>query len=230
MIAMAGGLLKYVVMTESDFDPQLVGAAFAMGADAGWAKVSAAGAARRAGLDLVQARARFASRVHILRKVGEQADVAALTGALADGPVRDRLFDILLRRFDYLQAQRAGVVALLKYLPTDPPLALYLARASLGSMGWLLEGAGVPARGLRGQLATRGLLLVWAHGLRAWLRDETEDLSATMAAVDTALNRADALAARFCAPGPAAASTADASFTEAEPPEFPLPPDPSGVA
>ena len=227
---MAGGLLKYVVMTEGDFDTQLVRAAFAMGADVGWARVSAAGAARSAGLDLVQARARFASRVHILRKFGEQADVAALTGALSDGPVRDRLFDILLRRFDYLQAQRAGVVALLKYLPTDPPLALYLARASLRSMGWMLEGAGVSARGLRGQLATRGLLLVWAHGLRAWLRDETEDLSATMAAVDTALNRADALAQRFCAPGAATLNTTDAAFAEAEGPELPLPPDLSGIA
>ena len=217
-------------MIEREFDTQLVTAAFALGADEGWAKVSAAGAARRAGLDLALARTRFGSRLEILRKFGEQADLAAITGALSEGPVRDRLFDILLRRFDFLQAHRAGVAALLKFLPLDPPLALYLTRASLGSMAWLLEAGGVCAQGLRGQLAARGLLLVWAHGLRAWLRDETEDLSMTMAAVDTALNRADALMARFCAPGPGRNAAADASFDDPEAPELPLPPDPTGLA
>jgi hypothetical protein len=39
--------------------------------------------------------------------------------------------------------------------------------------------------------------VVWALGLRAWMNDETADLSTTMAAVDVALNRADQVAARF---------------------------------
>jgi hypothetical protein len=68
-------------------------------------------------------------------------------------------------------------------------------------MGWLLEGAGVSAHGVHGELRKRGLAAVWAWGVRAWLRDETEDLSATMAAVDTALIRADQIAARLNAAG-----------------------------
>ncbi|HUW79819.1 MAG TPA: TetR family transcriptional regulator, partial [Acidocella sp.] len=107
-------------MTDTDFDQALVTAAFALGADEGWRMVSAAAAARRAGLDLGRARARFGAHGEILRKFGELADRAALTGALIEGPVRDRLFDVLMRRFDFLQAHRAGVLALLKPLALEP--------------------------------------------------------------------------------------------------------------
>jgi hypothetical protein len=61
----------------------------------------------------------------------------------------------------------------------------------------MLEGAGVSSRGVRGEIRKRGLAAVWAWGIRAWLRDESEDLSATMAAIDTALLRAEQIASRF---------------------------------
>jgi len=227
-------------MEDTDFDTQLVSAAFALGAEAGWRKVTAATAARRAGLDLAKARARFAGPGAVLWKFGELADRAALTGVVSEGAVRDRLFDILMRRFDFLQAHRAGVVALLKFLPAEPALGVCLARGTLRSMGWLLEGAGVPASGVRGAIAKRGLGLVWAYGVRAWLGDESADLTATMAAVDTALNRADAIAARFSHSPAPAAEAADVPFEAPadelgvidlpSDPESPFPEDPSAVA
>jgi hypothetical protein len=214
------------------FDTALVTAAFALGAEEGWRKVSAAAAARHAGLDLAVARERFGSRGSILRKFGELADCAALTGALAEGSVRDRLFDLLLRRFDFLQAHRAGVVALMKALPFEPALALCLARANIASMGWLLEAAEVSSQGHRGELRKHGLGLVWGYGVRAWLRDESADLSATMAAVDSALNRADSIAARFGSRPVHAAPAApeDAPSDHPPAPDLPFPEDPSGLA
>jgi AcrR family transcriptional regulator len=183
-------------MSDSAFDTALVTAAFALGAERGWRHVSAAAAARHAGLDLATARAAFPCTASILKVFGEMADAAALHGALSEGSVRDRLFDTLLRRFDFLQAHRAGVLALMKFLPACPPLAVVLAKLNLSSMGWLLEAAGVDATGVRGGLRSRGLLLVWAYGLQAWARDESEDLAATMAAVDKALARAEGFASR----------------------------------
>jgi ubiquinone biosynthesis protein COQ9 len=184
-------------MDETGFDTALVNAAFALGAEKGWRHVSAAAAARHGGLDLRQARNAFPSTGAILKRFGRMADAAALTSVLSEGSVRDILFDILLRRFDFLQTRRAGVLALMKFLPACPPLALALAEFNLTSMGWLLEGAGVDATGLRGALKKRGLLLVWAYGLNAWSRDESEDLSATMAAVDKALARAESTRSIF---------------------------------
>jgi hypothetical protein len=184
-------------MTNEEFDAALLKTAFAIGAERGWRQVSAAAAAREGGLDLALARERFVGPGAILRKFGKMADEFALTGALTEGSVKDRLFDILLRRVDFLQMHRAGVVALLRALPLDAPLAAWLARETVASMGWMLEGAGVSALGLRGELRKQGLAAVWAWGMRAWMRDESEDLTATMAAFDVALVRAEQIALQF---------------------------------
>jgi hypothetical protein len=200
-------------MTDEEFDAALVKSAFALGGEKGWRHVSTSAAARHAGLDLARARGRLPGCGAILQRFGTLADAHALTGALTEGSVKDRLFDVLLRRFDFMQAHRAGVVSLMRSLPLDPPLAGWLAGAEMRSMGWMLEAAGVSATGLGGALRKRGLAVVWAWGVRAWLGDESEDLSATMAAVDVALERAGQIAARFDRDG----------FTpEAEEPELPL--------
>jgi ubiquinone biosynthesis protein COQ9 len=215
-------------MTDEEFDAALLGAAFGLGADEGWRKLTAAAAARRAGLDLARARARFPGRGAVLKRFGALADAHALTGALTDGSVKDRLFDILLRRFDFLQMHRAGVTALLRALPLEPALGAWLSAETLKSMGWMLEGAGVSSRGLRGELAKRGLAVVWAWGIRAWLRDETEDLSATMAAVDVALARADQIASRLKRDGFVPESAAAAQDPDDAELPIVLPPKPPG--
>jgi hypothetical protein len=206
-------------MDDDAFDAALIAASFALGADEGWSKVSAAAAAQRAGLDLTMARDRFAHPGMILARFGKFADIHALTGALTEGPARERLFDILLRRFDYLQMHRAGVVALIKALPLQPAWAAYLAQATLESMGWMLEGAGISAQGLGGAVRKRGLGLVWAWGLRTWLNDESPDLTATMAAVDTALSRADQIATQFGGANAAVEDVMSEPFND--PPEAP---------
>ncbi|MDR3522237.1 MAG: TetR family transcriptional regulator [Acidocella sp.] len=200
-----------------EFDLKLVTSAFALAAEKGWRHVTVAAAAREAGLDLGHARKKFSGCHAILKRFGQLADAHALDGALTEGPVKDRLFDSVLRRFDFLQMHRAGVLALLRTLPLQPELAAWLATETLISMGWLLEGAGVSSAGIRGHFRKRGLLAVWAWGLRAWVRDETEDLSATMAAVDVALTRADQIAARFAPEG----FTPETEDSPAEP-ELPL--------
>ena len=214
-------------MSEPDFDTALVTAAFRIAADQGWRNVNVVAAARAAGLPLDEARARFPSRSSILLRFGRLADQAALKDAPSEGPIRDRLFDLLMGRFDALQAHRSGVKALLRALPTEPPTALLLACATRTSMRWLLQAAGVTATGPRGALQVRGLVAVWLWGVRAWQRDESDDLSATMAAVDAALGRADRVASwlsgsvRSAPPPPPAAPGAG----EIDPSD---PPAPSG--
>jgi hypothetical protein len=178
-------------MSDTEFDRALVRAAFDLAAERGWAAVSVAEAARRAELPLDRARARYPIRAAILMRFGSLADQYALEQAPQEGPHRDRLFDLLMRRFDFLQRHRDGVLALMRALPANPLLAAALACANKRSMAWMLEGAGISARGLRGKLRTDGLLLVGLVGLRAWMDDTSEDLSATMAAVDRALRRAE---------------------------------------
>ncbi len=180
-----------ISVDDDGFDKALIGAAFAIAGRSGWGNVTVADAAVQAGLPLARARARFPSRLAILMRFGVLADQAALTGIAAGGPARDRLFDMLMRRIDVMQAHRDGVLAALRYLPTDPPLALLLSRASMRSMRWMLESVGEETHGLRGQIAVKGLLGVWLWTVRAWRTDESPDLSATMAALDKALEQAE---------------------------------------
>jgi hypothetical protein len=140
---------------------------------------------------LPRARERFPGRHTILLRFGRMADQAVLDGTFNDGTVREQLFELLMRRFDALQLHRAGVMALLRTLPFDPATALLLSCATRRSMRWMLQASGVRATGVKGEIQVRALVGVWLWGLRAWQRDDSEDLTTTMAAIDTALARAE---------------------------------------
>jgi hypothetical protein len=178
-------------MDDTEFDRAVIAAAFGQIAATGWRRLDLAAAAREAGLDLARTRARFPGRCALLARFSRLADQSALATAPAEGAVRDRLFDLLMRRIDMLQAHRAGVIALMRALPADPPAALLLGAASLRGMAWMLRAAGASAAPPLGPLRAKALLAVWLWTLRAWQRDTSEDLSATMAALDHALSRAE---------------------------------------
>ncbi len=183
----------------TDFDQALIGSAFEQIAARGWRQLNLADAARTADLPLDRARARFPTPPALLFRLGALADEAALAeasgaglaGAVAPSP-RERLFDMLMRRFDVFQQHRAGVIALLRDLPSNPGLALLLAGATSASMRWMLQGAGIDTGGVRGALRVNGLVGLWLYALRAWERDDSPDLAGTMAALDRALERASA--------------------------------------
>src|SRR4051794_29372244 len=101
-------------MTDTEFDTALVTAAFRVAGEQGWHKVNAVRAARDADLSVAEAHARFPATADILLKFGRMADQAALRDTPAEGSVRDRLFDLLMQRFDFLQTHRTGVLALLR--------------------------------------------------------------------------------------------------------------------
>jgi ubiquinone biosynthesis protein COQ9 len=178
-------------MDDAAFDRALIAAALQLAAEKGWRSVSVAAAARAAGLALARARERFPGRAALLLRFGRMADQSALAELPPEGPTRDRLFDLLMRRIDLFQAHRAGVLALLRALPGEPPTAVLLALATRRSMRWMLQATGISTYGIRGELRVKGLVAVWLWTMRAWRTDESEDLSVTMAALDAALRRAE---------------------------------------
>ncbi len=201
-------------MEDTDFDRALIAAVFDQAALRGWPDINVAEAARTAGLPLARTRARFPGRGAVLLRFGIMADGMALGAGGAEESPRERLFDILMSRFDALQQHRAGMLALLAALRFDPATSLLLYGATLQSMKWLLDGAGIPSNGIVGTLRIQGLLALWLYALRAWERDESPDLSATMAAVDRGLDRAiqaeNILPGRYVSPAEAAAQVFEA--------------------
>lgn len=178
-------------MTDPVFDQALTDAALAFAAERGWAAVTVAEAASRAGLDPQRVRSRFPDRIAILRRFGRLADAAAIEGNMPDQPARDRLFDALMRRFDHLQARRAGVLAVLDGLRRDPCTVLALAPEGPASMARILKGVGISPLPPKGPLRVLGLWATWLSSADAWRRDDSADLTATMAALDRALGRAE---------------------------------------
>jgi ubiquinone biosynthesis protein COQ9 len=203
-------------MEDKQLDQSLIAAVFSQAALRGWADVNIAEAARDADLPLDRVRARFPGRGAVLLRFGIQADQAALSAGSNEPSPRERLFDMVMSRFDALQQNRAGILQLLRALRTDPATSFLLYGATLRSMKWLLDGASIPSSGIVGGLRVHGLLALWLYALRAWEGDESPDLSATMAAVDRGLDRA--IQAENMLPGrssPSPAEDAAAVFIDA---------------
>jgi AcrR family transcriptional regulator len=177
-----------------DAEGRLVDAALRLAARQGWRPTGVAAIAAEAGLPLDQAYAACPSKLAILAAFHRRIDRAALAGSAgeSDASGRDRLFDILMRRFDALQPHKAALRAILRDSIGDPA-ALLDAPVVLRSMAWMLEAAGVSADGWRGGLRTQLLAGLYLLVLRDFLDDDSADLAKTMAALDRRLRRAQSL-------------------------------------
>ena len=76
-------------------------------------------------------------------------------------------------------------------------LALAIGPALRRSMAAMLEAASVPSEGLGGALRQNGLLAIHYAVSRVYDKDETTDLSKTMAALDSRLKTAERWAQLF---------------------------------
>jgi AcrR family transcriptional regulator len=176
-----------------DTPTRIVDAALALAARDGWRTVSLAAIAAEAEMTVLQLYAVYRSKPAILDAFHRRIDAAALagTGETQDDRPRDRLFDILMRRFDALSLHKSAVAAILRDAAGDPLAALCGVPALLNSMGWMLEAAGVSASGWIGGARVKLLLGIYLSVLRVWLADDSPDMTRTMAALDTRLRHAE---------------------------------------
>lgn len=134
----------------------------------------------------------FPSKQAILCGFFRRIDEAVLTeppAAEEDERPRDRLFDLLMRRFDTLRPYRPALDVLRRELAGDPVSALAAAAALARSMRWMLETADIPAGGWRGAISVKLTAAAYLAAMRAWRGDESPDLAQTMAALDARLRR-----------------------------------------
>jgi AcrR family transcriptional regulator len=177
-----------------DIRARIVTAALREAAAVGWRGLALDAVARRADLALGAVIAAAPTKAHLVAHVAAHVDADMLGRVGFPDPtvsVRDRLFDVLMKRFDALQKHRDGVLALLAGLSRDPPAAaMALARLSR-SMAAVLAAAGVSSDGLIGCARVQALKAVHLAALRAWRTDDSADMAKTMAALDKALNLAE---------------------------------------
>lgn len=147
----------------------------------------------RAGVPLRRCRAEFSSPLSVLAAFTKRIDDAVLRDDgddAAEESARERLFDVLMRRFEALAPYKQAIRSLVRSARCNPPLALALNGLALRSQQWMLEAAGIRSGGLRGVVRTQGTACLYAKAMRTWLDDDDPGLARTMAALDRELGRA----------------------------------------
>jgi ubiquinone biosynthesis protein COQ9 len=169
---------------------RILAAALACAANKDWAEVALLDIAEAAGLSLAELRGEFASKTAIIAALLRAIDEEVLRRApkRSEGQeARDRLFDIVMTRFDVLAPHKAALRSIYRSGPAD----FALAGPFLSSQHWMLEAAGIGTDGTSGALRVAGLGLAYASVFRTWLEDDDPGLARTMAALDRRLRRGE---------------------------------------
>jgi len=186
------------MVKKAEIPDHVIDSALRLAAEKGWRDLSLAEIAAAAKLPLAKVYAVFSSKQAILSAFSRRIDAQILAEAEPDsreGTARDRLFDVLMRRFDALGPHKAAIHAIVRDVGCDPLMGLCAAAQFRRSLACMLEAADLSAEGLRGALRIKILGAVYVASLRVWLRDDSPDMARTMAAVDRHLRRVEWLAA-----------------------------------
>lgn len=170
-------------------------------AERGFAGVSLHDVAQTAGLGLGELYRLFPDKVSLVTAFMARTDAQVLAGTPRERDpeetARDRLFDVMMRRYDALAPHRDALREIRHATTRDPLLALALGPSFRRAMAAMLEAAALPSEGLAGALRQNGLLAIHYAVSRVFDRDETNDLSKTMAALDHRLKTAERWAQLF---------------------------------
>lgn len=179
----------------------IIDAALDLIAQQGWPRTSARDIMRAAGVMPVQFYREFDDKYSVVTAASRRFNAAMMEAAGDFGPeesVRDRLFGIVMARFDAAEPYRPAIKAMRNALPFDPRLGALVTQNVAQGARVALEAAGVDTQGPLGMVRANAFLAsVFAPALRAFLKDDTEDLSKTMAELDKRLGQAERFAGRM---------------------------------
>jgi AcrR family transcriptional regulator len=162
-----------------------------------WGDVSLADVATRADVSLSELRAAFPSTGAILGGFVKRIDLAVLKDEgtdLAEQPVRERLFDLLMRRLDAMAPHREAIRRLRRGLRRDVFAAKAWNQLSVTSQQWTLAAAGVTETGAVGAAKAQALACAFSVVVDAWVEDVEPGQDRTMRILDEQLGRLERLA------------------------------------
>lgn len=164
----------------------------------GWRRAHAGNAARRAGIDAAGMTQRFGDKYAAAAALLDSLVEGAAQAAADGDSVRERLFDAVMDGFDQLQAQRDAVQAM--WQARDPRLAALATGRLAPGVRRLALAAGIGVAGWRGQARLLALAAILWRVAAVWRRDDSADMSATMAELDRLLEKAEQAATEGLGP------------------------------
>lgn len=159
-----------------------------------WSEIEIKDVAEAANVTLAEFREYFPSKGAVLGALSRQIDRQVLEGTtddLAHEPARERIFDVMMRRFDALAPYKEALRRITQDLRYDPLSLTALNQVALNSQRFMLAAAGIPTEGPLGGLKLQGAVLVYANTMRTWLEDDDPALARTMARLDRELRRGE---------------------------------------
>lgn len=159
-----------------------------------WNDIEVSDIAREGGISLGQLRDLFPSKGAVLGGFSRMIDRKVLDGTtddLAGEPVRERLFDVMMRRLDVLAPYRIPLRRIAFALRSDPLSLLALNQVALNSQRFMLAAAGISVEGPLGRLKLQGAVLIMANTLETWFEDDDPALARTMARLDREIRRGE---------------------------------------
>lgn len=176
---------------------KIVDVSLKLSAQMGWDTVGFIDIASEAKIDLEDLYAHFDDKEEILSAYGKRIDARVIEAVGEMGVVescRDRLFDVLMERFDIINEDRAGLLSILKSFEYDPKQAV-ISLPHLGkSMTKMLELCKMETNGIRGAIRVAGLSALYLKILHVWKTDTSDDMAKVMAELDKDLGRAESVA------------------------------------
>ncbi|MEQ8557264.1 MAG: hypothetical protein RIB03_03015 [Henriciella sp.] len=167
-----------------------VRAALKLATDEPWADLTLAQIADGAGIPLEQFHG-VANKDTIADSVERYFDRAMSEGSFDEEEMpRTRLFDVIMMRFEAMEDYRPGLLSLMKWRQSQPLRLMNLIAARQASADWALVCAGLDSsEGLPKPVKATGVAWAIAQAERAWRKEESADLSRTMAALDGELRK-----------------------------------------
>lgn len=147
-----------------------------------------------ADLPLAKVLMQVSSKIELLEAYAARIDQLVLAEDdpdMADEPVRERLFDVLMRRYDALLPNKLSLIQLERDARRDPALGLALVRIVSSSMKRMAVSAHVETDGLKGAMVLAGMMQLHGRVMRVWLSEEDAGQALTMAELDKALRQAE---------------------------------------
>jgi ubiquinone biosynthesis protein COQ9 len=181
----------------------IVDAALRLAAEKPWGEITLVAIAEASGVSLAELARHVSGKAQILETFARRMDsqlLASLASDPVEGEAHDRLFDVMLRRFELLAPYKAAIANIAKAPADGPAEWLNLLASSLTTQGWILAGADIKLSGFAGDAAKLGLAKIAVDTLRIWLKDDDAGLARTMAALDRKLRDGEALMKRLETP------------------------------
>jgi hypothetical protein len=167
-------------------------AALELSATRAWSDIPLADIAAKAKLTLSDFHG-VAAREDLVEAMDAHFDKAmSAEGVPDETSARERLFDVIMLRFEAMEAYRAGIREITKFRESSLFHLVRLPNHRHASAAWALASAGLDNdAGAPASLKRIAIGIVIAQAERAWRKETSGDFALTMAALDKGLRRAE---------------------------------------